>query len=630
MLWYLFGVIAVVSGTDPKYPVNEIPDELIYASRAVIRKNEQVMTIQDNGEILFEKTYALTILDVSGEEMATFFGHYDKYTRLRSLTGRIFNQKGEQEELLRGEDILDVSAIRSYSLYEDSRVKIIDPEFHEYPYTVEYKSVYVLKSFLDMPDWRVYPYYNVSVENSSFEIRAPVKNAFRYEVKNMELEPEITHSNKGIHYRWEVNQLSALVKESLTRDIKDLSPVLYIGPNAFNYGGRPGNMSTWKDFGKWIWQLGSDKQELTQEEIEHVKELVKEVPVHRDKVSVVYKYMQDKVRYVNITLGIGGFEPIPASQVSELGYGDCKALTNYMKSLLSAAGISSLYTLVSAGDQHPQLMHDFSSQQFNHVILSVPDETDTIWLECTNQRLPAGYLGSFTDDRGVLLIDEEGGELSRTPGFSNLENRKVMNVSCTIDAECNATVELSRLHGGVFFGKKQSYMYQLDDIEQKRVIQKNLKLSGFIIEDFNHKVAQGNAPTIIESIRLTDDQFIPTEGEIISLQLGIFSEDLEFPTRSRNRKYPVYIKRGYTYMDSVIYVLPEGFVVHQLPEPVALETPFGEYRMNVREIQNGLLYTRDLILYKGEYEPIQFSEFYRFFRRIRSSDQKKALLKKNL
>ncbi len=630
IVWHLFGILAVVSGADPKYPVNEIPDELKYAARAVIRNNEQVMTIQDNGEILFERTYALTILDESGEDMATFFGHYDKYTRLRSLKGRVFNQKGEQEELLRGEDIIDVSAIPAYSLYEDSRVKIIDPEFHEYPYTVEYRSVYLFKSFLDLPDWRVYPFYSVSIENSSFEIRAPDKNAFRYEVRNMEIEPEITQSDKGFHYRWEVSLLPALVEESLTRGLQDLSPVLYIGPNDFNYGGRPGNMSTWKEFGKWIWRLGFDKQELTQEETEHVKTLVKEVPNRQDKVSIVYKYMQDKVRYVNIALGIGGFEPIPASQVSEVGYGDCKALTNYMRSLLLVAGIPSFYTLVSAGDQHPQIVQDFPSQQFNHVILSIPDETDTIWLECTSQRLPAGYLGSFTDDREVLLISEEGGELSRTPGFSHSENRKIMNVTCTFDAQCNATVELSRVLGGVFFGNAHSFMLHQDDIEQKRAIQNSLKLSGFIIDDFNHEVAAGSDPVLIESIRLTDDQFIPMEGEIISLPLGVFSEDLELPARSRNRKYSVYLKRGFTYTDSVTYVLPEGFVVHQLPESVALETPFGEFRMNVRKVQSGLLYTRDLVLYKGEYESNQFSELYRFFRTIRSSDQKKALLKKNL
>jgi hypothetical protein len=361
-----------------------------------------------------------------------------------------------------------------------------------------------------------------------------------------------------------------------------------------------------------------------------VKELVKDVPGQREKVSLLYQYMQDKVRYVNITLGIGGFEPISANQVSEVGYGDCKALTNYMKSLLSVVGVSSLYTLITAGEQHPQLVQDFPSQQFNHVILAIPDEGDTLWLECTSQRLPAGYLGSFTDDRGVLLIHKEGGELSRTPGFTHSENRKVLNVSCILDAECNATIELSRLHGGVYFGEAQSSMYQNDDIEQKRIIQKNLRLSGFIVEDFSQDLVAGKAPALIESIRLTDDQFIPSEDEIISLPLGIFSENLVLPTRSRNRKYPVYVKRGYTHTDSVIYELPEDLIVHQLPDPVVLETQFGEYRMNVKMIQKGLLYTRDLILYNGEYEPKQFSDFYSFLRRIRSSDQKKALLKKKL
>ena len=59
--------------------------------------------------------------------------------------------------------------------------------------------------------------------------------------------------------------------------------------------------------------------------------------------------MQNNTRYISIQLGIGGWRPFEAAYVASKGYGDCKALSNYMYSLLKEAGILSYYTLVKAG-----------------------------------------------------------------------------------------------------------------------------------------------------------------------------------------------------------------------------------------------------------------------------------------
>ena len=52
-----------------------------------------------------------------------------------------------------------------------------------------------------------------------------------------------------------------------------------------------------------------------------------------------------------------------------------------MRSLLQVIGVESYYTLVMAGENAPSIINNFPSPQFNHAILCVPVDKDTIWLE---------------------------------------------------------------------------------------------------------------------------------------------------------------------------------------------------------------------------------------------------------
>lgn len=613
-------------GAEPKYSCSELNEEMKAAAKAIVRADETYIMFKENGSIERKCVYAITILEEHADDLAVFYGPYDRYTRLKSVIGKIYGKEGKQEEVLKGDDILDISMIASYSLYDESRIKIIDPEFREYPYTIEYTYTYLQKSFLDIPDWHIYPDYNVSVQKALIQVIAPSDDAYRYLARNMEVEPLVEKTEDGISRTWKLEMQPALVAESMSPSLGDLVPSLWLGPTDFNYGGTEGNMDSWKEFGYWIQMLGADKTSLSPEEEAHILELVAGVDDLKQKVSILYRYMQDKVRYVYLALGIGGFEPIPAMKVSEAGYGDCKALSNYMRSILSVAGIPSWYTLVRAGSSHPKFLADFPAQQFNHAILSVPTAEDTIWLECTSQRLPAGYLGDFTDDRDVLLVTDEGGVLSRTPRFEPEDNLKTLRVSCVVDEYMDASIHYEKSHSGIYFGDMQALVNASDAEKQKRYVQKLLSISGFVVDGCSFEELPGSDPSMLLKADITATGLLSIEGEYVSLEAGKLSDDLFMPGRSRNRKYPVYRKRGYHNVDTVSYQLPSNLEVHSLPNPVSLDTDFGSYRVKMALENDRLIYTRSLLIRDGEFPAASFRDYYAFLRSVNSADKKKVLL----
>ena len=181
-------------------------------------------------------------------------------------------------------------------------------------------------------------------------------------------------------------------------------------------------MSTWQDFGKWYGSLAKNANNLTEERKQFFQTLVKDATNDREKIKIIYNYLQSNCRYVLIALGIGGFKPFEADFVDKKKYGDCKALSNYTQACLSAIGIKSYQALINASYNKEPVDPAFPHNGFNHVIICVPLQKDSIWLECTSNTIEFGVLGNFTENRNALLITEDGGKLVATPRSKASDN----------------------------------------------------------------------------------------------------------------------------------------------------------------------------------------------------------------
>jgi hypothetical protein len=407
--------------------------------------------------------------------------------------------------------------------------------------------------------------------------------------------------------------------------------VLFAAPTYFDFDGFKGDLKSWENMGSWIYQLNKGKDVLTDATKQDVAKAISGLGTDQEKVRALYHYLQGKTRYVSIQLGLGGLMPFDALTVDKYGYGDCKALSNYMGALLKEAGIKSHYALIYGGEGRRILVEDFPKSYFNHAILAVPMENDTIWLECTSQSNPFGYLGNFTSDRQALLVTEAGGKLVRTPKYNHSQNAMTQKAIFKIEESGNAkgSLELEvratqAENGGVIDVVRAS------SDTKKKWIQQYFGLPSLEVVSYEFGLEDAPIPVVIVKSDLVVKNMAGKSGNRFFLQpnqLNVYSTNL--PAAKDGRKGRFERKMGFVDVDEIVYAWPEGFEVENLPKEISIDSEFGVYRAEFLVEGTQLTYKRNFELRDGVYEASQYQPYRDFLSKVERSDKTKVVLKKS-
>jgi hypothetical protein len=613
---------------DDDYAVSKISPLLRINANAVLRFEQITFEVISTKEAVEKNHYVITILNENGDDWAEFSEYYDKLREINSVEGFLYDANGKQLKKIKTKDLQDLSGVSDMSLMEDSRVKRHNFYYKVYPYTIEYDVEITYKNTLFFPGWFPQGDEKLSVEKSSYTIICPQEYQFRYKAYNYKGEPVTTiEKNKKIT-SWFASNMPAIVKESFAPKWHEITTTVLFGPSDFQVGDYKGNMVNWQDFGKFVYSLKQGRDQLPQNVKQDVHQIADGIADPQKKIQALYEYMQKNTRYISIQLGIGGWQPFDASYVATKGYGDCKALSNYMYSILKEAGISSNYTVIRAGRNAGYITDDFPSQQFNHVILSVPLKNDTMWLECTSQTLPAGYLSDFTSDRYALMIDENGGKLVRTPKYTMQDNLQVRKVKAILDNDATLSVKADTRYRA----EQQDYLHQMihylakDKI--KEYLQKELDFATYDVVNFDYKEEKSSLPVLEETLDLSVSNYASITGKRLFIIPNVMSRTSRKLKTDEERKYDIVLNDEYTDIDSVEIEIPDGFELESLPSPASIESKYGKYSNSLKMSGNKIYYYRKMENYSGRFSAKEYSTLENFYDTIYKADRNRIVLVK--
>ncbi|WP_235892934.1 DUF3857 domain-containing protein [Flavobacterium franklandianum] len=570
----------------------------------------------------------VTVLNEKGQEAINAYEHYNKKTTVENIQATVFDAFGNEIKKIKRKDFRDQCATDGGTVFSDSRYIFLDYTPTQYPFTIIYESEIETSTTAFIPQWFPLNDYQLSVEKSILNVSYPDNLGFKkmeFNFANFKINKTVDSSTKLSYI---ATNIPALKQE-------DYSPAYSVLPKVmmclelFHLEGVDGTAKSWKEYGQWY----SDKfltgtTELPEETKIKIKNLVGDEKDPIKKAAIVYKYLQEKSRYVSIQVGIGGWKPMLANDVDRLGYGDCKALSNYTRALLNAVDVPSYVTLLYGDRDKHDIQSDFVSMQGNHMILSIPNGDNYVFLECTSQDNPFGYQANFTDDRTVLVVKPDGGEIVRTKNYENKGNAQSSkgNYSLVENGDFSGNIEI------VSQGSQYSQKYRLETTqptEREKHYKEywdninNLKINKTTFSNDKDKIS------FTENTAISAVNYGIVSNNKMIFVVNAFNQTSGVIKRIRNRKNPFEIQRGSYDTDEIAVALPTGFTIESLPTTFELNTKFGEYKTEIiQKDNNNLIYKRSIFIKKGIYKNTEYDEFRLFMEQISRNDNAKIILTK--
>jgi transglutaminase-like putative cysteine protease len=261
----------------------------------------------------------------------------------------------------------------------------------DYSYTTIKKRSWVPGDFYQW--WGVST--GLSVQRSRLIVDAPASEGVRIEERNLDFPVRTDRAGDREVRTWATGNLQRIKPEAFAADSNDVYMSVAIG-----------SPLTWDDIGRWYGALAQDRYALPPDLAAKVRAMVSGARTARDTASIIQRWVAQDIRYVSISLGIGGYQPRFPAEVVSSGFGDCKDKATLFVAALRSLGFDAATVLANSSGGAVRALP--SLQQFDHAIAYVTLPGGRIYTDLTVNVLPLGLLPQALQGEFGLAVPAAG------------------------------------------------------------------------------------------------------------------------------------------------------------------------------------------------------------------------------
>ncbi len=353
-----------------------------------------------------------------------------------------------------------------------------------------------------------------------------------------------------------------------------------------------------------------------------------------DRVLAAGRFVRDKIRYVAVEIGIGGWQPRPASDTLANLYGDCKDKGTLFRSMLTTGGITSYPVLINLG-RRGVISEALPVLAFNHFVVAIPLQDGAevppafapalvdggelgrlLIVDTTDEFTSIGSLSDALAGQFGLVVAGGRGRLIRLPDGDPRAHRLERRLELEVRPDRSVTVIRRSTYSGAFaWSARGTHAGSSEDrrksVERRvRQLWPDAALQEYAAETetregtFVETVAIKLPPSPERAPRSHEPVFPGAADDVTRVPLG-------------KRKLPVQYGHPMTVRYEVVYKgLPGGT---QPPAPQAVEGEGWSVRSEYATSEQGLTARWEATLARPRFEPGDFAELRRFWSALAST-----------
>jgi hypothetical protein len=610
-------------------------------TEAVILYDEQETTVSNNGETQTTYRRVYMILRPDGKRYATLVVPFDNETKITTMKAWCIPKEGKEYEV-KEKDAIESGMTSSF--YSDLKVKVLEIPAALPGNVIGYEYQQKKRPFFLQDEWNVQQV--IPVVRTRFEINLP--DGWEHTARWINYPEQKPVEESQRRTTWNVENVSPIRKEPsmpAMRAVVARMGITYHPPSGSGTALGPTN---WEQIGVWYSQLSSGSVQSTPEIQQKVKELTAGAQTWGDKVKVLGSYVQSQIRYVDIEIGIGGFQPHPAGDTFRHQYGDCKDKSTLLSAMLREVGIPSYLTL--AQTQRGIIAPQFASAiTFNHAILAIPVPSDVsfpgataitdvpnlgkvLFFDPTFPYTPVGELPFYEQDNYVLVSSPRSGELVHLPLAEPSVNKLVRTAKLELHPDGSLSGTVLETRSGNEASMELEMLLNSSGADRTKRLESFLGsfLRGFhLTQATAENVDMFNQPITIR-YQFTAERYAKTAGDLLVVRPRVLGEKATDAAEENGRKFPIELDSAASLqIDDFEITLPQGYAVDDIPQPTKVETDFASYTSQTQVTGDTIHYTRTFQV-KCVLVPLdKMDELRKFNRQISGDERASVVLKRS-
>jgi hypothetical protein len=353
-----------------------------------------------------------------------------------------------------------------------------------------------------------------------------------------------------------------------------------------------------------------------------------------DSLQAVHRWVAQDLRYVSLSLGIGGYRPRLPAEVLETRYGDCKDKTTLFVAFARRLGWEAYPVITSAGTRVDSTRP--SVHAFDHVIAGLRRAGAWTFLDLTADLVAAGTVPPELQEQLGLIVFADGSvetvTLPVSPPEANWSRSRILG---TIDSAGGFSgMYEETAGGGAQYGLRSTFATTVSAEDSER-----------FARALAHRLFDGATG---DSLVAFDGRNLATEPRVtirirngrlsaagrgswlFHLPLVTFaSRGLVNELEARGpRRYPIDIAQvvgPVLRVSEVEVTLPPGWT-GRLPEDVTATSRFGAYASTFRQDGRTLRITRRITGGRGTAPPEAIGELIEWLREVSRDDAQVLIL----